>query len=162
MDDRILVALLTDVFLEVSDHSRLREYLLEAKGSGATLAVLPELPLNPWSPATRESIEEDAEPSGGLRQQVFSRMASEVGIALLGGAIVTDSKTGKRYNTALFYDNNGQLIGRYRKIHLPEEEGYWETSHYMPGTDPPTVIPMPEVTIGVQICSDINLIVSLF
>jgi len=156
MDDRILVALLTDVFLEVSDHSRLREYLLEAKGSGATLAVLPELPLNPWSPATRESIEEDAEPSGGLRQQVFSRMASEVGIALLGGAIVTDSKTGKRYNTALFYDNNGQLIGRYRKIHLPEEEGYWETSHYMPGTDPPTVIPMPEVTIGVQICSDIN------
>jgi|TARA_B110000116_G_scaffold272427_1_gene297498 N-carbamoylputrescine amidase len=156
MDERILVALLTDVFLEDSDHLRLREYLLEAKSSGATLAVLPELPLNPWSPANRESIREDAEPLGGLRQQVFSRMSSEIGIALLGGAIVTDSKTGKRYNTALFYDHNGQLVGQYRKIHLPEEEGYWETSHYMPGTDPPTVIQISEATIGVQICSDIN------
>jgi len=156
MDERILVALLTDVFLEDSDHLRLREYLLEAKSSGATLAVLPELPLNPWSPANRESIREDAEPLGGLRQQVFSRMSSEIGIALLGGAIVTDSKTRKRYNTALFYDHNGQLVGQYRKIHLPEEEGYWETSHYMPGTDPPTVIQISEATIGVQICSDIN------
>ena len=156
MDDRILVALLTDVFLENSDHLRLREYLLEAKNLGATLAVLPELPLNPWSPATRESIEDDAEPSGGPRQQILSRVATEAGIALLGGAIVTDSKTGKRYNTALFYDHNGRLIGQYRKIHLPEEKGYWETSHYIPGTDPPTVIPMSEVTIGIQICSDIQ------
>jgi predicted amidohydrolase len=156
MDDRILVALLTDVFLEDLDHLRLRDYLLEAKDLGATLAVLPELPLNPWSPATRESIEEDAEPSGGPRQQILSRVATEAGIALLGGAIVTDSKTGKRYNTALFYDHNGRLIGQYRKIHLPEEKGYWETSHYIPGTDPPTVIPMSEVTIGIQICSDIQ------
>ncbi|SVD33156.1 uncharacterized protein METZ01_LOCUS386010, partial [marine metagenome] len=156
MDDRILVALLTDVFLTDLDYLRLRKHLLKAKNSGAILAVLPELPLNSWSPATRDSIEEDAESSGGPRHQVLSRMASEVGIALLGGAIVADSRTERRYNTALFYDRNGQLISQYRKIHLPEEEGYWETSHYVPGTDPPKVFSIPEVSIGVQICSDIN------
>ena len=156
MDDRIFVALLTDVFPADSDHLRLRESLLKAKNSGATLAVLPELPLNPWSPATRDSVEEDAESAGGPRHQTLSRMASEVGIALLGGAIVTDSKSEKRYNTALFYDCSGKLISQYRKIHLPEEEGYWETSHYVPGTDPPKVVSMSEVTVGVQICSDIN------
>ncbi len=156
MDDRVLVALLTDVFLTDSDYSRLRECLSKAKDSGAVLAVLPELPLNPWSPATRDSVEKDAESSGGPRHQILSKVASEVGIAVLGGAIVVDSKTGKRYNTALFYDRNGQLMNQYRKVHLPEEEGYWETSHYVPGTDPPKIISMPEITLGVQICSDIN------
>ena len=35
----------------------------------------------------------------------------------------------------------------YRKLHLPHEEGFWETSHYDPGNEPPSVIrglPLPD------------------
>jgi len=119
MDDRVRVALITDVFHEDPDPSRLKGRLTEARTQGATLAVLPELPLNAWSPATPVPRDEDAEPPDGPRQRVLAEAAAQVGIALLGGAIVTDPDTGLRHNTALLYDAQGQEVGRYRKVHLP-------------------------------------------
>ena len=156
MDEHVTVALITDVFHEDSEGSRLRERLKEARALGAGLAVLPELPLNAWSPATRVPRDEDAEPPGGPRQRMMAEVAAEVGLSLLGGAIVLDPDTGQRHNTAILYDAHGLESGRYRKVHLPEEDGYWETSHYVPGTEPPQVMPGAGITIGVQICSDIN------
>ena len=156
MDDSVRLALITDVFHHDPDYSRLRERLSEATAGGATLAILPELPLNPWSPATRVARDEDAEPHGGRRQRVLSAAAAEAGIAVLGGAIVSDAHTGRRHNTAFLYNQRGEEVGSYRKVHLPEEEGYWETSHYVAGTEPPHVMDGPGVSVGVQICSDIN------
>ncbi len=156
MDDRVRVALITEVFHEDPDASRLTGLLGEARALDATLAILPELPLNPWSPATRESKDEDAEAPDGARQRALAESAAEAGISLLGGVIVKDPDTGLRHNTAVLYDARGQESGRYRKVHLPEEEGYWETSHYVPGGEPPQVMTGPGITVGVQICSDIN------
>ena len=156
MDERVSVALITDVFHEGADGSRLEARLAEARALGASLAVLPELPLNPWSPATRVPRDEDAEPPAGPRQRAMAEAAAKVGVALLGGAIVTDPDTGQRHNTAILYDARGLELGQYRKVHLPEEEGYWETSHYVPGMEPPRAMPGPGISVGVQICSDIN------
>ncbi|MEE2668465.1 MAG: carbon-nitrogen hydrolase family protein [Gemmatimonadota bacterium] len=156
MDEHLSVALITDVFHEDVDGSRLEARLAHARAGGASMAVLPELPLNPWSPATRVPRDEDTEPPKGSRQQIMAEAAAKVGVALLGGVIVTDPDTGQRHNTAILYDNRGQELGWYRKVHLPEEEGYWETSHYVPGREPPKVIPAPGITVGIQICSDIN------
>jgi predicted amidohydrolase len=47
-------------------------------------------------------------------------------------------------------------LARYKKIHLPEEEGFWETSHYEPGKEPPTVISGLPMKVGLQVCSDVN------
>ena len=44
----------------------------------------------------------------------------------------------------------------YEKLHLPEEPGFWETSHYEPGTEAPRRIDAFGLPIGVQICSDNN------
>jgi predicted amidohydrolase len=63
----------------------------------------------------------------------MSDAAREVGIGLIGGAIIRDPKPRRCYNTALAFDRSGELGGSYRKLHLPEEEGFWETSHYDPG-----------------------------
>ena len=156
MDERVRVALITEVFHEDADRSRLKGLLTEARARGATLVVLPELPLNPWSPATRVPRDEDAEPPGGPRQRVLAEAAVEVGVAVLGGVIVVDPDSGLRHNTAILNDARGRELGRYRKVHLPEEEGYWETSHYVAGTDPPVAMAGPGITVGVQICSDIN------
>ena len=48
------------------------------------------------------------------------------------------------------------MLARYRKIHLPEEEGYWETSHYVPGSTAPEAFDGLALRAGLQICSDVN------
>lgn len=155
----ITVALVTDVFFDDTDGARLRARLGEAKRRGAELAVLPELPLNPWSPAQQTPLAEDAEPPEGPRHQRQAAAARDVGIALLGGAIVQDPGTGLRHNTALLFDSFGALVASYQKLHLPEEEGFWETSHYEPGREAPCVIQGLGPALGIQICSDANRLV---
>ena len=44
----------------------------------------------------------------------------------------------------------------YQKVHLPEEKGFWESSHYGPGTKPPSLVEGLGLPLGIQICSDIN------
>ncbi|MDX1645996.1 MAG: carbon-nitrogen hydrolase family protein [Longimicrobiales bacterium] len=150
------VALVTDVFHDDPDGERLGECLTQAKHRGADLAVLPELPLDPWVPASPRPNPVDAESVDGPRQRTMARAARAAGIAVLGGAIVLDPASGKRHNTALLYAADGSCMARYRKIHLPEEEGYWETSHYEAGTRPPDVVVGLTLRVGIQICSDVN------
>lgn len=153
------LALITDVFFDDPGHERLGARLTEARDLRATLAVLPEIPLNPWSPATRQAREEDAEEEDGPRAQVLSAAARQVQIAVLGGVIARDRETRRRHNTALAYDASGRLVASYRKVHIPQEEGYWEADHYEPGTKPPQVVELAGLRIGIQICSDINRLV---
>ncbi len=150
------VALVTDVFFDDPSGERLRARLRAAKESGAELAVLPELPLNPWSPARRERRDEDAEPPDGPRQRLMSAAAREVGTALLGGVILRDPESGRRRNIALLFDASGKLRTAYAKLHLPEEEGFWETEHYEPGAELPAVTDALGMPLGIQICSDVN------
>lgn len=155
--DALGIALVTEVFPDDRDGILLRGHLTEAREHGAQLVVLPEIPLNAWAPATKVPRDEDAEAPGGPRQRRMAEAAAAVGITLVGGAILRDPRTGTRHNTALVYGPDGGLVASYRKVHLPEEEGYWETSHYEPGTDTPQVVDagLP-FSLGLQICSDVN------
>ena len=155
-DDRLAVALIRDVFYGDGAAERLHSRLTEAKRRGAALAVLPELPLNSWAPAGKNPRDEDAEAPQGPRHQLLSRMARSVEIGVLGGAIVRDPQTGQRHNTALTFNSKGELVDAFQKLHLPEEEGFWETSHYQPGVTAFSVVRDFGMPFGVQICSDIN------
>jgi predicted amidohydrolase len=152
----LAVALISDVFPDPSHDKRLLVRLREARAQGAELALLPELPLDPWVAATDEARDKDAEAAGGPRHGRLGTAARSADIAVVGGAIVRDAATGRRHNTALVVDASGSLIASYRKAHLPEEPGFWETSHYAPGDAAPTVIDSLGLTFGVQICSDVN------
>jgi predicted amidohydrolase len=154
--DTLTLAIITEVFPDPQTWELLPEVLEEAGDLGAELAVLPEIPLNPWSPATKAPLDEDAEDVDGPRQRAFSAAASRSGVAVLGGAIIRDPDTGIRHNTALLYDSSGSCLARYKKVHLPSEEGFWETSHFEPGHEPPTVVAGLPMKIGFQICSDVN------
>jgi predicted amidohydrolase len=148
--------MISEVFWEPDGPARLAERLREAADRGADLALLPELPLNPWRPATKEARDEDAEPMDGRRATAQAEAAKEAGIGLVGGIIHRDAATGRRTSRALVYDANGNLTATYEKLHLPEEPGFWETSHYEPGTEAPRRIDAFGLPIGVQICSDNN------
>jgi predicted amidohydrolase len=150
------IALVRETFFDDPGGERLTARLVEARAAGAELALLPEIPLNPWSPATREARDDDAEPPGGPRAQRMEAAARTAGVALVGGAIVRDPETGVRRNTALVFDAAGELRATYSKLHVPEEPGFWETSHYDPGTSIPAPIDGISWPFAVQICSDSN------
>ena len=154
-DGKLTVALISEVFWEADGIGRLRDRLAEAADRGADLAVLPELPLNPWRPATKDAREEDAEPMDGPRATAQQEAAAEAGIGLVGG-IIHRAEDGRRTSRALVIDRSGTVRATYEKLHLPEEPGFWETSHYDPGTEAPRRIDAFGLPIGVQICSDNN------
>ncbi|MHC5066509.1 MAG: carbon-nitrogen hydrolase family protein [Planctomycetota bacterium] len=156
MTAKMTAALVSKVFFGEAVAEGLTEALREARSAGADLALLPELPLNPWSPASKTVREEDAEDPGGPRQEIMRRAAHAAGIALLGGAIVRDAESGRRFNTALLYSAEGNLLHSYRKVHVPEEEGFWESNHYEAGEEPPVRVDGLGLPLGIQICSDIN------
>ena len=84
-DGRLTVALVSEVFWEPDGAARLEERLDEAARRGADLAVLPEMALNAWRPATREAVDGDAETEGGPRTQVMAGAANRAGIGLGAG-----------------------------------------------------------------------------
>jgi len=154
-DGKLTVALISEVFWEPDGAARLRQRLGEAADRGADLAVLPELPLNAWSPSTKEASDEDAEAMDGERARIQADAAAEARIGLVGG-IIHRAADGRRTSRALVFDSEGKLVATYEKLHLPEEEGFWETSHYEPGTEAPKRIDAFGVPIGLQLCSDTN------
>ena len=96
---KLTVALISEVFPQTEDATNLRDVLQRARTMGAELALLPELPLNRWAPATKLVDEHDAEAPGGWRHQKLSDAARSTGMGLIGGAIVQDPKSGRRHNT---------------------------------------------------------------
>ena len=153
-DSSLTIALISEVF--PSRGSELDARLAAAAKQGAELAVLPEIPLDPWLPATRDVDDGDAEPPAGPRHQRMAQAARDSSIALVGGAIVRDPSHGKRHNTALTFDASGELVDDYAKVHLPDEEGFFEPAHYEPSSRPPRPFSLLGWSIGVQLCSDNN------
>ncbi len=151
----LTVALIRAVFPTPTERDQLDTLLQEAKGRGAELAVLPELALDPWYPASRTCSPESAEDPGGPRHQYLSVAAQRHGLGLIGGAIVR-TFSGGRLNRALAFNRQGKLVATYDKLHLPAEEGFWEGDHYQAASDPPQPFAGLGLPLGIQLCSDIN------
>ncbi len=155
-DGRLTVALVSEVFWQPDGIGRLGERLDQCARRGADLAVLPEIPLNPWRPATKDAVDADAEPMDGPRARAMAAAARQAGIGLVGGIIHRDPATGRRTSRVLVFDQAGEVVATYEKLHLPEEPGFWETSHYEPGMHAPERIDAFGLPIGLQVCSDAN------
>lgn len=154
MRESLVVALISDTFYDRDPAGRLTQRLTEARSLGAELALLPELAMNPWSPATKVADPDDAEELGGKRTQIQQKAVKEVGIAMIGAVLTLEE--GVRRNTSVVFSASGNILGTYSKTHLPEEPGFWETSHYVPGTSYGRPFEIDQFKFGVQICSDAN------
>lgn len=153
-EGRLEIAVIHEVFFGDGAGERLDAALGAACDDGAELAVLPELPLDPWVPATREVRDGDAEEPDGPRHRSLSAAAARAKVAVLGGAIVADH--GARRNRALLFDRRGALVSRYDKLHIPLEDGFWERDHYEPGDGLTPPCDRFGMRVGLQICSDVQ------
>ena len=102
--------------------ARLIALLEQAAARGARLAVFPELAFTTFFPrwlmndAERDSYFEPAMPNPAV-QPLFNR-ARELGVGFcIGYAECTED--GRRFNSAILVAPEGQVIGKYRKVHLP-------------------------------------------
>jgi predicted amidohydrolase len=150
----LTVALIHDVFDGDEGADRLGRRLSEARERGARLALLPELPMDRWIPAGPTPGDLDAETAGGPRHVALSQAARAAAIGVLGGAITVDD-AGRRRNRALLFDASGKLVLQYDKVHVPNEEGFWEAAHYEEGDRLAARCDAFGLPVGVQICSDL-------
>jgi len=123
----------------------------EATGKGAQIVCLPELFAWKYFPTTRRS-QVKPEPLPGRASRALSAMAKRNGVLLVGGSIFEKSG-GSRYNTCLVFDGNGRAISKYRKVHIPQDEHYFEQDYFTPG-DRYAVAKTDRGTFGTLICFD--------
>lgn len=65
-----------------------------------------------------------------------------------------DAVEGLYYNTAAVIDADGSYLGRYRKTHIPQVEGFWEKFFFRPGASAWPVFNTRYCRLGVYICYD--------
>jgi len=116
------------------------ELIAKAADAGASLICLGELFSFPYfalglgDPMWRAAAE-DAD--AGPTVTACKALAKSHRIAIVAPIYEIDANTGKSFNTALVIDSSGELIGRYRKTHIPhgtnEHANYCETFYYQEG-----------------------------
>ncbi|MDW5563856.1 MAG: carbon-nitrogen hydrolase [Methanomassiliicoccus sp.] len=129
-----------------------------ASDKGAQVVCLPELFATPYFPQYdvvkglgRESVYNDSIP--GPTTEALSRAAAEARVVLIGGSIY--ERAGPRlFNTAAMFDEEGRMLGIYRKTHIPHDEDFYEQSYFDPGDTGFQVFPTTRGCIGPMICYD--------
>ncbi len=109
--------------------------LAQASFRGTRLAVLPEM-FSRFLPAAK--WRENAEETGGAVEKFLAEQALANRIYLVGGSYVEKTAEGEYFNTCAVFTPEGQLAGRYRKMHLfwtdiPGRTRYDERSYLSAG-----------------------------
>ncbi|MDD4599723.1 Deaminated glutathione amidase [bioreactor metagenome] len=135
------------------------EMVRRAAKSGCQIAVLPEMFNCPYQSELFPSYAESF--PNGETIRLLARLAKEENIVIVGGSI--PEKDGERvYNTSFIFAENGELIGRHRKLHLFDVDikagtVFKESDTLTAGNDI-TVVTACGVKLGIGICYDIRFI----
>ncbi len=148
---------------------RLLEMMREAKGRGCELVVFTELALTTFFP--RWVIEDEAEldsyyetemPSAATQPLFDEAKRLCIGFYLGFAELVFENGVKRRYNTSVLVNPSGQIIGKYRKVHLPghaePQPGrafqHLEKRYFEPGDLGFPVFQGFGGTMGMAICND--------
>jgi N-carbamoylputrescine amidase len=130
------------------------ELVRAAAGRGAALVVLPELHAAPYFCQTEDfAAFELAEPIPGPTSERLAALARELGIVLVA-SLFERRAPGLHHNTAVVFERDGRLAGQYRKMHIPDDPGYYEKFYFAPGDLGFEPIRTSLGTLGVLVCWD--------
>lgn len=133
------------------------ELIHAAAHNGAGMVVLPEIFNIPYQP---ELMEANAEKFPGPTTTFLSDQARLHGIILVGGSIPERGEDGKVYNSSYVFDQQGNLIGKHRKMHLfdidiPGQIRFQESALLAAG-DRLQIVKYGDLVFAVIICYDIR------
>jgi N-carbamoylputrescine amidase len=126
----------------------------EAAARGATLVCLQEL-YRSWYPCqAEENANFDlAEPIPGPSTTTLGRLAAARHITIIA-PIFERRAAGVYHNSAIVLDDRGGVAGHYRKMHIPDDPGYYEKFYFAPGDRDFIAHPTSAASLGVLICWD--------
>ena len=105
----------------------------EAASQGAGLIVLQELHLGPYFCQTEDPAHFDlAEPIPGRATEALGKLARELKVVIVS-SIFERRTAGVYHNTAVVIEKDGSIAGKYRKMHIPDDPGYYEKFYFTPG-----------------------------
>ena len=126
----------------------------EAASAGAKLVLLQELHNGAYF-CQHESVNEFdlAEPIPGPSTARLSALAKQHGVVLVS-SLFEKRAAGLYHNTAVVFDADGSLAGKYRKMHIPDDPGFYEKFYFTPGDLGFTPIQTSVGKLGVLVCWD--------
>lgn len=112
----------------------------EAVANGANLVVLQELHATLYFCQTEDTdVFELAEPIPGPTSERLSSLAKELDVVLVG-SIFERRMNGVYHNTAVVFESDGSLAGMYRKMHIPDDPGFYEKFYFTPAMPYSTMV----------------------
>ena len=125
-----------------------------AAEQGADLIVLPELHSHPYfCKSVNPEYFDLAEMIPGPTTQQLAKTAEKYNIVIVA-SIFEKRAPGLYHNTAVVLDSDGSYAGLYRKMHIPEDPGYYEKYYFTVGDLGFKPIPTSVGKLGVLVCWD--------
>ncbi len=138
------------------DNNRLalKQQITAVAESGAKLVVLQELHNAPY-PCQIESTDyfDQAEPIPGPSCDWFATLAKQLQVVIVT-SLFEKRAAGLYHNTAVVFETTGEIAGLYRKMHIPDDPGYYEKFYFTPGDLGFQPIQTSVATLGVCVCWD--------
>ena len=133
---------------------RLAEKIRSLAAKGAELVVLQELH-NGLYFCQEENVEtfNQAEPIPGPSTEFYGALAKELGVVIVT-SLFERRATGLYHNTAVVLEKDGTIAGKYRKMHIPDDPGYYEKFYFTPGDMGFQPIDTSVGRLGVLVCWD--------
>lgn len=134
--------------------AKLEHNIRELSEKGAQLVVLQELHNSLYFCQTEDVDKFDlAEPIPGPSTEFYSKIAAECNIVLVT-SLFERRAAGVYHNTAVVFEQDGTVAGMYRKMHIPDDPGYYEKFYFTPGDIGFKPINTSVGKLGVQVCWD--------
>ena len=125
-----------------------------AAAQGVRLALLQELHNTAYFCQLEDPARFDfAEAIPGPTTERLARLAAETGVVLVG-SLFERRAPGLYHNTAVVLDADGRFAGRYRKMHIPDDPGFYEKFYFTPGDLGFAPIDTAVGRLGVLVCWD--------
>jgi N-carbamoylputrescine amidase len=126
----------------------------EAAKSGAAVVVLPELFRSPYFCQSEDAaLFGLAEPVPGPSTDALGALVAELDVALVA-SLFEKRAAGVFHNTAAVLDGKRGYLGKYRKMHIPDDPRYYEKYYFTPGDLGYKVWHTKAVELGVLVCWD--------
>lgn len=126
----------------------------DAAAAGAALVVLQELHAGPYFCQIEDPALFDlAEPIPGDSSRFIASLARELGVVIVA-SLFERRAPGLYHNTAVVFEKDGSVAGVYRKMHIPDDPGFYEKFYFTPGDLGFTPISTSVGILGVLVCWD--------
>ena len=134
--------------------ARLAEKIGQLAKKGAELIVLQELHNGLYFCQIEDvNLFNQAEPIPGPSTEFFGQLAKQYGVVIVT-SLFERRAPGLYHNTAVVLEKDGTIAGMYRKMHIPDDPGYYEKFYFTPGDLGFHPIETSLGKLGVLVCWD--------